>query len=292
VSSFWSLWISVLTIITIIGVLWVLLANRKVEKHGEDMTTGHVYDGIEEYDNPLPAWWMNMFLLTIFFAVVYMIAYPGMGNYKGMLNWTQIKQWEKEVAEAETAFMQVYQDLGDHSIEGLAANEKAAKMGQRLFANNCSVCHGSDARGAVGYPNLRDGAWLYGGEPAQIMHSIKLGRNGVMPAWGPSLGDEKTEQVTDFVIAMSQGKADDASVAAGKGVYSMFCIACHGPTGDGNIALGAPKFNDDIWLYGGSREAIEESIRNGRTGKMPAHEELLSAEKLQLLGAYVYGLNQ
>lgn len=291
-SSFWSLWIIVLTTVSLVGILWILLANRKVEKKGDDLTTGHVYDGIEEYDNPLPGWWMNMFLLSIFFAVAYLIAYPGMGNFKGMLNWTQEKQWQKEVSKADTAFLQVYAALGDDSIEALANNEKAQKMGGRLFSNNCAVCHGSNASGATGFPNLRDDNWLYGGTPQQILHSIQKGRSGAMPAWGPSLGDEKVNQVSDFVIGMSQGKINDPSVAEGKAVYGMFCSACHGMTGDGNIALGAPKLNDAIWLYGSSKDAVSESIRNGRNGKMPAHEDLLSAEKIQLLTAYVYALNR
>src|SRR5690606_24101761 len=148
-NSFWSLWIIVLTGVTIAGVLWILLANRKTTQHGDDQKTGHEYDGIEEYDNPLPAWWMNMFIISILFSVAYLIAYPGMGSFRGMLGWTQVQQYEKEMADAEEAFLEGYQQFVDKSVEGLAADPKAVKMGQRLFSNNCSVCHGADARGTT-----------------------------------------------------------------------------------------------------------------------------------------------
>jgi len=291
-SSFWSLWIIVLTAITIIGVLWLLLANRKTTKHGDDQKTGHEYDGIEEYDNPLPAWWMNMFIISIIFSVAYLIAYPGMGNFKGMLGWTQVDQYEKEMAAAEEDFLKGYDAFADKTIEGLAADPKAVKMGQRLFSNNCSVCHGADAGGSLGYPNLTDKDWLWGGAGEQIKQTITSGRMGAMPAWGVPLGEERVYAASRYVKALSEGQQADPAVADGKVIFDMFCTACHGANGEGSIYLGAPNLSDNIWLYGGSTEKISESVRNGRFGQMPAHGEVLGEERIQLIGAYVYSLSQ
>jgi len=291
-SSFWSLWVIVLTTITLVGILWLLLANRKTTKHGEDQKTGHVYDGIEEYDNPLPAWWMNMFIISILFSIAYLIAYPGMGNFKGMLGWTQVQQYAKEMAEAEEAFMEGYGQFADKSVEGLATDSKAVKMGQRLYSTHCSVCHGADARGTTGYPDLTDKDWLWGGTGEQIKQSISAGRMAAMPAWGTALGEERVYAVSRYVKALSEQQGDDPAVADGKVVFDMFCSACHGASGEGSIYLGASNLTDNIWLYGGSVEKIAESVRQGRFGNMPAHGELLSEERIQLISAYVYSLSQ
>lgn len=294
-SSFWSVWVIALTIITIIGTLWLLFANRKttqIKKNGVPQKTGHEYDGIEEYDNALPAWWMYLFVLTIIFGVGYLVIYPGLGNFPGLLKWTQLKQHEQEVAAADAQFSTIYHAFSDQTIEGLAANPQAVQMGQRLFANNCATCHGSDAGGTKGYPNLRDTEWLWGGTADAIKLSITAGRRAMMPAWGAVLGEDKVMAVAKFVKAMSQGQQDGPSAAEGKTVFSTFCIACHGANGEGNTALGAPKLADEIWLYGGSIDTLAESVRNGRQGVMPAHAELLSEERIQLLSAYVYSLSQ
>jgi cytochrome c oxidase cbb3-type subunit 3 len=295
VNSFWNVWIVSLTVLTLIGILWLLLANRKIDQKSDDQKTGHEYDGIEEYDNPLPAWWMNMFVLTIIFSIGYLVAYPGMGSFKGMLGWTQVQQYETEMQKADAEFLAVYSQLntpGDSSVEKLAVNEKAVKMGQRLFSTNCTVCHGADAGGSRGYPNLRDHDWLYGGSGEDIKLTISSGRQGMMPAWGPILGEEKTLQVAAYVKALGEGEAEASAVAPGKEVFGSFCAACHGAAGEGSPVMGAPRLNDKVWLYGGTNDAIEKSIRDGRSGKMPAHAELLSEERIQLIAAYVYSLSQ
>jgi len=294
VTSFWSTWVIVLTVVTMGGVLWLLLANRKttqIKKNGVQQKTGHEYDGIEEYDNPLPAWWMYLFLLTIIWGIGYLVVYPGMGNFPGLINWTQEKQHQQEVVQADAQFAAVYHAFTDHSVEGLAANPQAVQMGQRLFSNHCATCHGSDAGGTKGYPNLRDQEWLWGGTADAIKHSITAGRNAMMPAWGATLGEDKVLAVAQYVKALSQGQQADAKVVDGKAVFGMYCFACHGANGEGNVAMGAPKLADDIWLYGGSLAALTESVRAGRQGQMPAHAQLLNEEKIQLLSAYVYSLS-
>jgi cytochrome c oxidase cbb3-type subunit 3 len=295
-SSFWSGWIIVLTSFSIIAITWLLFANRSTDAAENDTKTEHVYDGIEEYDNPLPAWWFYMFVISIVFSIGYLIAYPGMGNFKGLLNWTSVGQWQQEVDAAEEKFSPLYQRYAETPVIELAQDNDARKMGKRLYANNCSLCHGSDARGAFGFPDLTDNDWLYGGSPEQIKHSISSGRTGMMPPWGQIIDQAGLENVTAYVqsLSVAQDSSDSTSSAdltAGKQVYSMYCANCHADDGTGNQMLGAPNLSDGIWLYGGSKGQILQTISAGRTGKMPAHNELISDEKIHVLTAYIYGLS-
>lgn len=296
-STFWSIWIIVIVAINIVGATWLLFANRKVEvrgdlPEGEIPTTGHVYDGIEEYDNPLPGWWFKMFVITVLFAIGYLALYPGLGNYKGLLGWSSAGQWEEQVAEADKRYGPIFAKYYDTPIEELSANPEALKMGGRLFANNCSVCHGSDGRGAYGFPNLADDDWLYGGTPDAIKTTLIHGRNGVMNAWGGIISEEGIENVSQYVFSLSDRKHDAAKAEEGSKVFATYCTACHGADAKGNQMVGAPNLTDNIWLYGGSPEQVKHSIRGGRNGKMPAQGELLSPEKIHLLTAYVYSLSK
>lgn len=296
-STFWSLWIIVIVTINIVGSVWILLANRKVEvrgelAEGEIPTTGHVYDGIEEYDNPLPGWWFKGFLLTVVFSVVYLILYPGMGNFKGVLGWTSTGQWQEQVEEAEAKYGPVYAEYKDTPVDELAANPEAMKMAARLFANNCSQCHGADAGGGYGFPSLTDNDWLYGGTPEAITATITAGRIGAMPAWGSVIKEEGVDNVANYVFSLSGRKHDAAKAEAGAQVFTTYCAACHGADGKGSQAVGAPNLTDNIWLYGSSPEFVKHSIRNGRAGQMPAHKEILKDDKIHLLTAYVYSLSK
>lgn len=296
-STFWSIWIIVITLITIAGCTWLLFANRKVEvredlKEGEAPKTGHVYDGIEEYDNPLPGWWFKMFVGTVIFGIGYLILYPGLGSYAGVLGWTQVGQWQEEVAEAEAKYAPVYAQYADMPVEELIANPDAMKMSRRLFNNNCSVCHGSDGRGSYGFPNLADSDWLYGGSADNIKTSITQGRKGMMPAWGTVIGEEGVDQVAEYVFKLSGREHDEAKANVGAQTYATYCAACHGAEGKGVAAMGAPNLTDGVWLYGGSPSLVRHSIRNGRNGNMPAQADKLKAEKIHLLTAYVYNLSK
>lgn len=291
-TSFWSMWIIVLTTITFVGIIWILFANRKREQQSTDKTTGHVYDGIEELDNPLPAWWFYMFVITIVWAIGYLILYPGMGNFPGVLGWTQVGQHDREVAAAD----EKYRDMRDRymalSVEVIAADPKVRKMGMRMFGNNCAQCHGADAKGSYGFPNLSDGDWLYGGSPDQIKASITNGRQGTMPAWGDIVGDQGVTDVTAYVLSVNGREADSAQTTAGEKVFQTYCVACHGADATGNPAMGAPNLANGIWLYGGNAEQVSHSVRAGRNGVMPAHKNTLSEDKIHILTAYVYGLSQ
>jgi cytochrome c oxidase cbb3-type subunit III len=291
-ASFWSLWVIVLTTITFVLITWVLFANRTREQNKEGNTTGHVYDGIEEYDNPLPAWWFMMFVITIVFGVGYLIVYPGMGNFKGILGWTQLEQHEREVSRAE----EKYRDMRDRylamPIEEIAADPAVRKMGMRMFSNNCAQCHGSDAKGAYGFPNLTDDDWLYGGTPDAIKATLVNGRQAAMPPWGSILGDQGILETTEYVQSLSGREVDSDLAEAGAKHYQTYCVACHGADGKGNPALGAPNLANGIWLYGGSDEQIAHTLRNGRNGVMPAFKDTLGEDKIHILAAYVYGLSQ
>jgi cytochrome c oxidase cbb3-type subunit 3 len=291
-TSFWSMWIIVLTAVSIVGLLWILFANRKGEQATEDKTTGHEYDGIQELDNPLPAWWFYMFVITIVWAIGYLILYPGMGNFPGVLGWTQVGQYDREVAAAD----EKYRDMRDRymalSVEEIAADPKVRKMGMRMFGNSCAQCHGADAKGSYGFPNLSDNDWLYGGSPDEIKASITNGRLGTMPAWGDIIGDQGVTDVTAYVLSVNGREADPAQTAAGEKVFQTYCVACHGADATGNPAMGAPNLANGIWLYGGNAEQISHSVRAGRNGVMPTHKNTLSEDKIHILAAYVYGLSQ
>ncbi len=291
-TSFWSMWIIVLTSITIVGITWILFANRKREQQPTDKTTGHVYDGIEELDNPIPAWWFYMFVITIVWAIGYLILYPGMGNFPGVLGWTQIGQYDREVAAADERFRDMRDRYMALSVEEIAADPKVRKMGMRMFGNNCAQCHGADAKGSYGFPNLSDGDWLYGGSPDEIKASITNGRQGTMPAWGDIIGDQGVTDVTAYVLSVNGREADPAQATAGEKVFQTYCVACHGADATGNPAMGAPNLANGIWLYGGNAEQISHSVRAGRAGVMPAHKNTLSEDKIHILAAYVYGLSQ
>ncbi|MDO6496821.1 cytochrome-c oxidase, cbb3-type subunit III [Photobacterium sanguinicancri] len=321
-TTFWSLWISIITIATFVGIAallyWCSRDKMGVEE-GEDM--GHEYDGIREINNPLPKWWSYMFWGTLVFGAVYLVLYPGLGNFKGVLGWTSsdqtvrsmaesqasmersrqektLDQYAKELGDAQARFGETFKALAYDStgntllpITQIAENNEAIKVGQRLFIQNCAQCHGSDARGQAGYPNLTDDAWLYGGEAETIKTTIMNGRIGVMPAWIDSLGEDGVKNVTSYVLSMSGRKVNAQDAAAGKQRF-VVCAACHGTDGKGNPAFGAPDLTDNTWLYGGSRRAVEATITHGRQGVMPAWKDVLGEEKVQLISAYVWSLSE
>ena len=321
-SSFWSIWISVITLGSLVGCFILLrwcLKNFAGVPEGEPMD--HTFDGIQELNNQLPRWWSIFFLITIIWGFVYLALYPGLGNFAGLLGWKSsnqdvmtledskaqtlanlqndsgvLVQYDREVAGAEERYGPIFEAYAARSIEDLATDQEALKVGQRLFLQNCSQCHGSDARGTTGFPNLADNDWLYGGSPADIKHSLIYGRkaNGMMP-WKTALGGEQgVKDMAAYVLSLS-GRTGEGDVEAGKAKFAM-CAACHGDQGQGSnamgIALGAPALNDNIWLYGGSEKAVQASIRNGRAGVMPAWKDILGEQKVHVVSAYVYSLSQ
>jgi cytochrome c oxidase cbb3-type subunit 3 len=291
-SNFWGWFISIITVVSIVGCLWLIRWTSK-KAPGEEDTTGHVWDGdLKELNNPLPRWWLWTFYLTIAFAVAYLVIYPGMGKFGGTSGWTQVGQYDQEVAVAEAKYGELFARMAATDIEALSRDQDALRAGRNLFVNNCAMCHGSDGRGARSFPDLTDGEWMYGGDPSTIQLSIMMGRNGVMPSWGPALGNDGVAQVTEHVLAMNGREHDADLAAAGADKFAMFCAACHGPDGKGNQALGAPDLTNDIWLHSGSREGIAQLITDGVNNRMPAQGEILGEDRVHVLAAYVYSLSQ
>ncbi len=295
-SSFWSWYVTILTVGNILACYWLIrwAGKRRAGEAAEGDVTGHTWDGdLQEYNNPLPRWWLWMFYITIVFGLVYLALYPGLGNYPGALGWTQAKQYEEELARAEEKFGPIFAAWARRPIPELARDAEAMRAGQRLFLNYCATCHGSAATGAVGFPDLTDGDWLWGGDPDTIKETILDGRRGQMPPMAAALGDDASvEAVAHYVLSLSGAPHDAAKAAAGQAKFAA-CAACHGPDGKGNPELGAPNLTDDVWLHspGPSVEAVMAAIRNGRSGHMPAHRDFLGEDKAHLLAAYVYSLS-
>ena len=294
-SSAWSIYIALVSLLGIVWCIWLLFSQRKAKvlhtADGAVADTGHVWDGdLRELNNPLPRWWMWMFLLSCIFALVYLVLYPGLGSYPGILGYSTDGALMSFMTNANDELKPVYAKYVKMDIEQVAADPKAREMGQRLFLNSCAQCHGSDAGGSKGFPNLTDGDWLYGGSPENIKTTIVNGRGGVMPPF-PQLEDKQIVDVTNYVRSLSGLPADDLRITRGVEVFKANCVACHGVDGKGNIALGAPNLADKTWLYGSSEAVIIETITKGRMAMMPAQDKVLSSEKIHLLTAYVWGLS-
>ncbi|VXC66289.1 Cbb3-type cytochrome c oxidase subunit CcoP2 [Pseudomonas sp. 8Z] len=302
-TTFWSVYVTLLTVGTLVALLWLIFATRKSEVHKNptEQTMGHAFDGIEEYDNPLPKWWFMLFLGTLVFGAAYLLLYPGLGNFKGLLpgykdGWTQVNQWQREMKRADELYGPIFAKFAAMSIAEVAKDEQALKMGGRLFASNCSVCHGSDAKGSYGFPNLADSEWRWGGDPETIKTTILKGRHGVMPPQGAAIGEDGVRNVAAYVLTQLGGRelpeGEVADVDAGQKIFSSTCFACHGADGKGTPVMGAPNLtNPAAFIYGSSFAQLQQTIRYGRNGNMPAQEDFLGNDKAHLLAAYVYKLS-
>ena len=291
----WSNYIALVSLVGIVWCIWLLFSQRKAKvvhtADGAVADTGHVWDGdLRELNNPLPRWWMWMFLLSCIFGLVYLVLFPGLGSFPGVVGYSTDGALMSSMTQANDELKPVYAKYVKMDIEQVAADPKAREMGQRLFLNSCAQCHGSDAGGAKGFPNLTDGDWLYGGSPENIKTTLINGRMGVMPPF-PQLDSNQIVDVANYVRSLSGLPVDQAKAARGAEVFKANCVACHGADGKGNIALGAPNLTDKTWLYGGSEATIIETLTKGRMAMMPAQDKVLSPEKIHLLTAYVWGLS-
>ena len=291
-SEFWDLYIAAISLVSIIACGVFLKMQSVVRKTGGTDTTGHIWDeDLSELDNPLPRWWAWLFYLTIAFSLVYLVLYPGLGSYKGTLGWTQISQLEEENRAANAEFGPLYDKFVKLDVATLAKDPQALAVGQKLFLNSCAQCHASDGGGSRGFPSLADRDWLWGGTPEAIKASITDGRTGVMPPFGPALGEQGAKDVAHYVLSLSGSANDSIRRARGEPLFKSTCAACHGADGKGNPAMGAPNLTDSTWLHGSGEQAILETINKGRQNQMPAHKDLLSPAKIHLLTAYVYSLS-
>jgi len=292
----WSLFVIFLIVLNIAGCAWLLWwtsKRRGDEARNNAETTGHVWDGdLTEYNKPLPRWWIILFWLTIVFSIGYLAWYPGMGNFAGTSGWTSAKEHDADKADADARLAEAFGRFDAMPIDEIAQHDEALAFGGRLFQNHCAQCHGADARGAKGFPNLTDGDWLWGGSPDQILATIVQGRQAAMPPLAAAIGGEVgVTEVATYVQSLAGIKADPALAEAGKAKFAGVCAACHGADGKGNPILGAPNLTDDTWLYGSDFATISEGIRNGRNGMMPAHGPIIGETRSRLVGAYVWSIS-
>ncbi|MES2482739.1 MAG: cytochrome-c oxidase, cbb3-type subunit III [Pseudomonadota bacterium] len=291
--NFWTVYVAGLTLVSILAcllLLWVT-ARKKVPANA-DNTTGHVWDeDLTEMNNPLPRWWVWLFVITIVFSLLYLVAYPGLGTYQGRLAWSSTGNYDKEMDKARQQLEPLYAQFAARKTEELAGDANAMGIGERLFMNNCAQCHGSDARGSKGFPNLADADWLHGGTPDKIAETLKQGRIGNMPPMAAAVGSaDDVKNVAHYVLSMSNAPHDSVRAQLGKSKFTA-CAACHGMDGKGNPALGAPNLTDDVWLHGWGEQAIVNIVTNGKVNQMPAQTGKLTDAQIHVLSAYVWGLS-
>ena len=295
-SSFWGVYITVIVIVSLIGLAYLVKSQAvvKVPKGEKVKTLVHVWDeDLQEYNNPLPSWWIGLFVMTIVFAVIYLSLYPGLVLIGNARHWSAHGQLDQEVAAADNKYGPLYSKYMQMPVEAVAKDKDAHEMGKRLFLTYCLQCHGADARGAKGFPNLVKHDWMYGGTPDRIVQTITGGRHGQMPAFGAAFGEEKVRDVANYVLKISGNKFDAERAGRGDATFKQVCAACHGPEGHGNIDIGSPNLThpSGVWLYGKSEATIIETVTNGRNNVMPAWKDFLGDAKIHVLAGYVYSLS-
>ncbi len=297
ISEGWALFVSAIVVGGLVYCIAVLLgaARHKIIRDAQGNVlkdTGHVWDGdLRELNNPLPRWWMILFVITVAFSIAYLYLYPGLGAHPGSLGWSQVGQLKDEIKKAKATEEQVYAKFKAASVEDLARDPQARAIGERLFLNNCAACHGSDARGGKSFPNLTDKDWLHGGSPDKIIETLNEGRRGQMPVMAGAVGSaEEVRQVANYVLSLSGSAHNALAAELGREKFKA-CAACHGADGKGNQALGAPNLTDKVWLHGWGEAAIVEIVTKGKVNVMPAQKDRYSPEQIKVLAAYVWGLS-
>ena len=288
----WSLFVVIATILSLAACLVLLVIASRRKPMAGDNSTGHVFDGdLTELNNPLPLWWMVMFVLSVVFAFAYVFVFPGLGSAPGWLGWSSRAELAADQKLASAEMAKIYGPYRQLGAEVLSKDAVAMAIGQRLFINNCASCHGSDARGSKGFPDLTDGDWLHGGSPAKIEETITLGRTGVMPAMAAAVGNaQDVSNVANYVLSLSGTSYDAIAAYSGKQKFAV-CAACHGADGKGNQALGAPNLTDKVWLHGWGEAAIRDIVNNGKTSVMPPQGGRMTPDQIHLLGSYVWSLS-
>lgn len=282
-SGFWSGWVIVLTLFTLAGLAWLVLSVYFQPSEDHDSSGEPVWDSdLREGSNAPPLWWFWMLLGAMVFSLVYLILYPGLGSYRGLLDWSAGSRIVASTANFDQKFSPQRDVVATASLAEIQNDSELMATAERIFQRECSACHGPDGRGQASmFPNLMDVDWQWGSKPEQIEQSIHGGRQALMPAWKTVIGADNVINVSDYVQNMSS--VTDSH--PGKAVYDQYCNACHGADGSGNVALGAPSLADSSWLYGAAPDAILESINNGRSGVMPTFAERLDAMQIRLLVA-------
>lgn len=284
------------------------MSKKPVQKGNQVETTGHSWDGIEEYNNPLPKWWVWIFYICIVWGIGYTIAYPAWpglkGATEGVLGWSTRANVQADIDAANASNAPMNDKLAAVELTEIAGdaelNGYAVSAGSAVFKTWCAQCHGSGAAGAVGYPNLLDNDWLWGGDIENIYLTIKHGirneedgdaRYSEMPAFGQDyLEAEQIDAVVNYVMSLSGDPVDASLVAAGSEVFADECSSCHMEDGTGDREQGAPNLTDAIWLYGGDYDSIYETVSNSRYGVMPSWGNRLTEAQVRAVAVYVHGL--
>ena len=299
-SGFWPWYVGAISLLSILACAVLLWAAGKatVSVHPgktDDNTTGHVWDvDLREYNNPLPRWWMWLFILTVVFALGYLVIFPGLGSFKGTMNWSTQTEHQQDVTKLDAVVSPLYAGFKAQSVDALSRDTAALAVGERLFMNNCAQCHGSDGGGSKGFPNLTNVnlAWLGDRSAAHIVQTVTQGRTGMMPPMAAAVGGEaELSELANYVLSLSGGPNNDIKAFGGKKLFSA-CAACHGVDGKGNKALGAPNLTDSYWLHGWGEAAIISIVKSGKTNVMPAQSPKLSEEQIHLVAAYVLNLSK
>jgi len=297
-SAFWHWFVVIITLAFIAVMVWLFISTGRARvssgtnEEGEE-TTGHVWDDdLAELNNPMPRWWLWLFYGSVIWALAYLVFFPGLGRFEGVLGWTSEGQYEQEMVRATAAFDERFSELVARPLDELASHPDALRVGRNIYAHNCSTCHGSDARGARGYPNLTDNHWIWGNDTNQVWTSISQGRQAVMPGFQASLEDEQITRTAAYVQKLGGQSVDEGLASAGKQHFDLYCAACHGVEGKGNPMLGAPNLTAGTYLYGGDIDSISHTIRNGRQGMMPGQLELIGEARARLVTAYVLSLRE
>jgi cytochrome c oxidase cbb3-type subunit 3 len=290
----WAVFVAGITVVSLLACLALLFgASRRKVMSITDDTTGHVWDGdLQELNNPLPRWWMLLFVFTVVFGGIYLALYPGLGAYAGQLKWSSTGEHGADVAAAKAQVAPLYARFNGLAPEALAKDPQAMALGERLFVNNCAQCHGSNARGSKGFPNLTDSDWLWGGAPERIAETIREGRQGNMPPMAAAIGtSEDVRNVANYVLSLSDSPHNNVAAQLGRAKFAA-CAACHGPDGKGNQALGSANLTDKVWLHGWGEDAIVRMVNEGKHNVMPSHKDRLSEDQIKVLASYVWSLSQ
>jgi cytochrome c oxidase cbb3-type subunit 3 len=278
-------------------------------------TTGHEWDGIKELNTPLPRWWLWTFYATILFAIGYSIVYPSVplpwgGHTKGVLDYTNRKAIEQDIKSSAVSSRPQYAQIAQSELAAIVADPAlknfAVAGGRSAFGQNCAPCHGSSGQGAKGYPNLLDDVWLWGGTLDQIYQTVQFGvrnandnshQGAAMPAWGDSgknppqvLTAAQIDALANYLLNLNHKPADAALASKGEALFAENCVACHGEKAEGNPDMGAPPLASGVWLYGGDKATLVETITHGRAGQMPAWSERLDPATVKMLAVYVHQL--
>jgi cytochrome c oxidase cbb3-type subunit III len=293
-SNFWAIYVAGITIVSILACLLLLILTGKSKgMSASDNTTGHVWDGdLREMNNPLPRWWAWLFVITIIFAFVYLALYPGLGTYGGKLGWTSVGQHQAEVDKGNAEVAPLYAKFSAMKPEDVAKDPQAMAIGERLFMNTCAQCHGSDAHGNKGIPNLTDNFWLGAGTPEYIKTTITNGRTGMMPPMAAAVGTaDDVKNLAQYVLSLSGSPHDSVRAGLGKEKF-VVCAACHGPDGKGMKALGSGNLTDqNVWLHGRGEANVLAMVNNGKTNVMPAQADKFTEAQIHVLASYVWGLS-